>query len=316
MSALVELDMRPPEVIVRPMLTFDRAADDFLDDCARLQWSPRTIVTYGRTYRLFGDELPREYDVAKIVTDDIRRFLGRRRHLALGTVAGMESHLASLFKSLYMANPPKIARNPMDSLPRTRRKAPEDLDVTIVSSDDVRRLLKAAETWPERLAVGILAYLGPRRRAVALLRLSDYDQKGERMRFREKGGKIIWKPIPLELTVTLQSAIRAGVYENEDYLVPAEGYLVRKGDRDDRVIWRLVKKVAARAGVETDVHALRRAFAVAYLEANPRDTESLRLLMGHRNIATTQRYWSALDRDRAMEQVRTLSWADNTQVAV
>lgn len=86
-----------------------------------------------------------------------------------------------------------------------------------------------------------------------------------------------------------------------DYLVPPEGYLTRNDDRDDRVISRLVKRVAQRAGVDAHVHDLRAAFAVYYLEANPGDVEALQELMGHRSIATTHVYQRKLGKQAAMD---------------
>jgi integrase len=300
----VSLDLREPEVIIRPVLTFDWAADDFLSDCHRRGFTERTIRTYERTYDEISRRLPRDLDVSKVTIDDLRRYLATKAHLAPGTVAGIEAHLASLFKALYLDG--KIARNPVDRLPRTRRRRPEDLEVTTVDVADVPRLFAAAQTWPERLALAILVYMGPRRRAVARLRLADYDRLHGRLRFREKGGKVVWKPVPDELRSLLEAAIAAGAIE--DYLVPPEGYLQRKGDRDDRVIWRLVKRLADRAGVEAHVHALRAAFAVYYLERFPGDVEALKELLGHRSIATTQVYLRKLDRATAMERVRGLSW--------
>ena len=41
---------------------------------------------------------------------------------------------------------------------------------------------------------------------------------------------------------------------------------------------------------------------------HPGDVEALKELMGHRSIATTQVYLRKLDRQRAMERVRDLSW--------
>ena len=82
----------------------------------------------------------------------------------------------------------------------------------------------------------------------------------------------------------------------------------RKDERDDRVIYYLVKKIAKRAGVEAHVHALRAAFAVKYLETNPGRLLELKELMGHRNLANTQIYLRRLDRQRSMETVRPLSW--------
>jgi integrase len=290
------------------MLTLNRAADDFLGDCRRRGWSERTITTYRRTYDELADRLPDDYDVAKVTTDDLRRYLGKKSHLAPGTVAGIEAHLASLFKWLLMER--KIAKDPMAMLPRTRRQRPADLDVVTVSTDDVRRMLFAAEGWTERICIGVLVYTGCRRRAASDLRLADYDRARRRIRFCEKGGKTIWKPIPDELDQLLEAALAAGVYETDDYLIPSQGPRMqwRRGDRDDRIVWRIVKKVAARAGVEAHTHALRAAFACFYLETHERDTIALKELMGHSTIATTEIYLRKLDKQREMERVRDLSW--------
>jgi integrase len=170
-------------------------------------------------------------------------------------------------------------------------------------------MLHAAQGWSERISLAILCYMGPRRRAVARLKLRDYDRLHGGLCFREKGSKVIWKPVPDELRSLLEAAIADGVIGHaDDYIVPPEGHLSRKGDRDDRIIWRLVKRVADRAGVQAHVHALRAAFAVFYLERHPGDIEALKELMGHRSIATTQIYLRKLDRANAMERVRDLSW--------
>lgn len=306
-ESLVHLERDAPEVIIRVMLTVDRALDLYLGDLARLNYSERTRSTYARLLDKFCDRLPVDYDVSKITTDDCRRFLDTFQRRSRGTQAHAESVLSSFLKWLYFDG--KIARNPMDRLPRTKRQRAEDLDVVAIDGRDVPKLLRAASSWSERLALGILCYMGPRRHAVALLRLRDFDQVHGRLRFREKGGKIVWKPIPHDLLGMLKAAIAAGVIRDpDDYLVPPEGPLQRKTERDDRVIWRLVKKVADRAAVETHVHALRAAFAVYYLEQHPGDLEALQELMGHTDPKTTRVYLRKLDRNAAMERVRDLSW--------
>jgi hypothetical protein len=93
----------------------------------------------------------------------------------------------------------------------------------------------------------------------------------------------------------------------DDYLIPSES-THRNGERDDRVIWKAVKRAADRAGIDAHVHALRAAFAVYYLERNPGDLEALQPLMGHRSLATTQIYLRRLHKETAMERVRGLSW--------
>ena len=92
-------------------------------------------------------------------------------------------------------------------------------------------MLQAARGWSERIALGILCYTGARRRAVANLRLRDYDRLHGRLRFHEKGAKVIWKPVPDELRSLLEAAIAEGaIVEADDYLVPPEGYRQRVGD--------------------------------------------------------------------------------------
>lgn len=72
------------------------------------------------------------------------------------------------------------------------------------------------------------------------------------MRFREKGSKIITNPIPAELVAVLQTLREGGVVDTkpESYVIPMPRRQRRAGDRDDRIIWRTVKKLGERAGVE------------------------------------------------------------------
>ncbi len=318
MTPAIVLDFDEPRVIIRAMLTPDRAIDDFLGDCRSLRWSERSIRSYGDTLYRFADSLPVGIDVSKVTADHIRRYRATRSHLAVGTVAGEEAHISSWLKWLRTTG--KITRNPMDEVARTKRVPAEELDVVTVETIDVPRLLEVAAPSTERNALAIASYLGPRRHAIALLRLSDYD--GHAIRFKEKGSKTIVKPVPGELAHVLDASIargeispRASFQPDDPYLVPPEGYLSRVGHRDDRVIWRVIKRVAARAGVDAHVHALRAAFAVFYLEQNQNDADallSLKDLLGHRSLNTTLLYLRRRNKQAGMESVRSLSWAGNT----
>jgi integrase len=298
-------------IIVRPMLTTSQATDLFLGDLGLQAYSPRTISTYRRVLYKFCDRLPDDQDITKVSPDDCRRFLNLSNHLAAGTRGHTYSVLSSFFSWLYHTE--KIKRNPLDRIERPKRVPADDLDVVTVSGNEVRVLLEAAQGWTEKLSVAIPAYMGARRHAVATLRLSDYDQERGRIRFKEKGGKVIWKPVPDDLARLLNTAIADGaITKLEDYLVPPAGGLVRKGERDDRVIWRAVNNVAKGTGVKCHVHSLRAAFAVFYLEQNPGDLEALKELMGHSSLTTTQIYLRKLNKGVAMERVRSLSWGTST----
>lgn len=301
-------------VIVRDMLTIERAIADFLADCRARRWSERSIKSYGDTLYRFSARFAVDTDITRITADEIRRYRAvRQRHLSPNTIAGEEAHIAAFTKWLTVAE--KIRRNPMDLVKRTKRVAPEDLQVKTIASEDVVRLLAEARPGPEKNAVAIPAYLGPRRHAIALLRLSDWDRSKGTITFREKGQRAITKPVPHELAEILDGSVRrgeiaahAGHQPADPYLVPPEASLRRPGDRDDRVIWRLIKNVAGRAGIDTHVHALRSAFAVFYAESTDDDEYGLRKLLGHKNPAATQVYLRRRDDVAAMERVRTLSW--------
>ena len=299
-------------VIVRDMLTITRATDLFLGDLTRRGYSQRTVDTYRRILDKLADHVPVDTDVGQVTQDDCRRFLDKWNKKSPGTRAHCYAVLSSFFKWMYRAE--KIKRNPMDRLEKPKRPAAEDLDVTMVSSEDVKRLLGACETWTEKLALSIACYLGPRRAALAQLRLRDYDETHARIRFYEKGGKVIWKPVPEKLATLIHLAMDDPEILNgpDDYLIPPEGNLSRTGPRDDRVIWRVVKRVSDRAGVDAHVHSLRAAFACFYLEQNPGDLAGLKDLLGHRALSTTQVYLRKLDKEAGMERVRGLDWGDNT----
>jgi site-specific recombinase XerD len=307
--AQVSVDTRPAEVIIRDMITLDRAIDDFLSDCRARGWSERSITSYAATLHRFADRLPKDLDVSKITPDDLRRYrASRQRQLSRNTIAHEDAHLSSWLGWLYRNG--KTNGNPMDKLERTKRTPSDELEVVSVATVDVRKLLEEARPGTERNTLSILAYLGPRRHAVAMLKLSDYDQREKTIRFREKGSKTIVKPVPDELASILDASIAAGeiLPAPDDYLVPPEGYLHRPGERDDRVIWRVVKKVAERVHVEAHVHSLRAAFAVFYLEMYPDDLIGLKDQLGHRSLSTTLIYLRRRDRQAGMERVRDLSW--------
>ena len=121
---------------------------------------------------------------------------------------------------------------------------------------------------------------------------------------------MIVKPIPTEFAELLRAAVGAGAIgaSADSYVIPMARGQRRDGERDDRVVWRTIKRLGERAGVEVHPHSLRAAFAVRFLETHPGEIEALQRLMGHARMETTQIYLRRLDRERAMERVRDLSW--------
>ena len=178
-----------------------------------------------------------------------------------------------------------------------------------MTGDQVRRLFDVCETWPELLCLATFAYSGARRAAVSKLRWRDIDRERGVMTFREKGGKIVRKPLPDTYAAILNAAIEVGAVSiaPREYVVPSER-LPRRAERDDRVIYRIVKRLGARAGVDVHPHALRHAFSVRFLEQHPGEIEALQRILGHSKLETTQRYLRSMEQERLMERMRDLNW--------
>jgi integrase len=289
-----------------------RAIDLWTGELARAGRTPSTRASYERYLFKFVKQLERsrpDVKASEVTTNDCRLFLDGWNGRSASTVCSIHSALSGLFKWLYLEG--EIDVNPMVRISRPRRPRPDDVDVVLVTPGDVERMLRASEDWQELLCLSVLAYLGPRRDSASRLRWRDVDLDKGTMRFREKGSKVSVKPMPLELQGIVRAAYESGQVEcrADDYVIPnRRPGAVRRAERCNKIIWETVLRVAERIGVRATVHALRRAFAVAFLTSHPGAIESLQALMNHARIDTTQVYLRAFNKSKAMEAVRDLSW--------
>jgi integrase/recombinase XerD len=304
--------MRPPDLEERLMarkarVFVDHAVELYLGELVRRGRSPETVRIYRWIFALFTDA-HEHLMPAEITTDHCRRFLDRWNGCSPSTVAQRVSALTGFFE--FLRDEDIVETSPMERIRRPRRLRAEDTDVVTVSADEVRRILAGCETWQEFLCIAVLIYLGARRNAVSQLRRRDVDLEAGTMRFREKGRKVIVKPIPYELLEVLRIAEQQHLWvSGEDYLVPnRRPTMVRRQERANKVIYETVTKVARRVGVRTHVHALRAAFAVAFDEAHPKEVIALKELMGHARLEQTMVYLRRKNKAAAMEAVRDLSW--------
>jgi integrase/recombinase XerD len=289
-----------------------RAIDLWMGELARAGRTESTRFSYERYLFKLAEHLERskpDVSVREVTTNDCRSFLDHWNGRAPSTVCSIHSALKGLFSWLYLEG--EIDANPIDRIARPRRPRPEDVDVVILTRADVENMLQACKTLQEFLCMSVLAYTGTRRAAASKLRWRDVDLVEGTLRFKEKGGKVAVKPMADDLLEILKSVSRSGDVrcKPDDYVIPNRRLAtVRRSERSDKVIWETVRKVAERVGVKATVHALRRAFAVAFLESHPGALESLQALMNHSRIDTTQVYLRALNRSKAMEAVRDLSF--------
>lgn len=299
---------------IRRMNELNYAMDAYLGDLARAGRTRDTRTKYQWVLWQLADFLEREgvVECDRITPELCRRFLNRWVGASASTQALGWTVLNQFCRFLKAET--VLADNPMENIPRARRARPEDLDVVNVSSGDVERLFEAADGWQEILCLAVLAYMGPRRRAAANVRRRDVTimfEDGEwrgSVRFKEKGGKAIVKPMPGELVALIRAADEQHVWASEnEYLIPNRG-AARNVERSPKVVYDTVKKIARRAGVNCHVHALRAAFAVRMDELNPGRLVAVKELLGHSRIETTMVYLRRQDKTREMELVRGLTW--------
>ena len=183
------------------------AIDLFIGDLARQGDKPSTLSTYRFKLNRLADDVRDAY-VEDIGLRDYERFLNRWVGAAASTLAGSVS-LVRVF-SRFLWERGYTAEDVAYPLKRPRKPRPEDLDVVTVSGGDVARMLAGCETWQEFLCLTTAVYLGARRKALARVRLSDVDFAAGTIRFSEKGGKVITKPLPDEYVEILRVAGRKG----------------------------------------------------------------------------------------------------------
>jgi integrase len=298
-------------------MRIDRAVDRYVGELARAGRQPSTRFSYERYLFKLVTQVERtrpDPDVRDVTTDDCRAFLDRWIGSSPSTVCSIHSALNGFFGWLFLEG--EIDANPMARIRRPRRPRPEDVAVVIVTAADVERMLAACDDWQEFLCLAVLAYTGVRRDSASRLRWRDVDLVAGTVRFREKGSKVAVKPVPNELLEILRSAVESTEVncKPDDYVIPNRRLAsVRRGERSNKIIWETVLRVAERVGVRATTHALRRAFAVEFLTSHPGALEALQALMNHSRIDTTQVYLRALNRTKAMEAVRDLSWGSGFQ---
>jgi site-specific recombinase XerD len=164
---------------------------------------------------------------------------------------------------------------------------------TVLSKEEVWRMLKVAKLLKHRILIGLLYGCGLRCMEVRSLRLSDLDFDRKQLKVVQgKGKKDRYVPLSEHLIRGLIKYIEAE--KPQDYLFGAVNGRAG-GAFDSRysqkgVQWA-VKQVSKDAGIKKDVHVhtLRHSFATHLLE-DGMDIVTLKNLLGHENLETTMEY--------------------------
>jgi len=166
--------------------------------------------------------------------------------------------------------------------PRRSRRLPQ-----VPTREEVRRLLQAAVTEEEVLAVNLLVYTGMRVSELASLRCEDIDLESGLVRVLGKGGRERVLVAPPHLLPLLRKRVEALGGAGPLFPSPIDptrpvSYVT---------IERMLRRLAKRAGLRRRItpHMLRHYFATTMLQAGL-DIREVQELLGHSSLSTTQVY--------------------------
>ena len=170
--------------------------------------------------------------------------------------------------------------------PQDRRRLP-----TVLSREEVARLIDAAGTLFRRTLLMTLYATGMRRSELARLKVSDIDSQRMIIRVVEgKGGKDRDLPLSPALLETLREYWRWR--KPRLYLFPTRTCCHRLDQPiSDKTVWIACSDAARRGGIRKRVtpHTLRHSWATHLLEAGT-DLRTIQVLLGHGNLETTAQY--------------------------
>ena len=255
-----------------------------IEDMSVRGFTAKTRHDYIRSVAGFAAFLGRSPDTA--TAEDIRRFQLHQSELGMRAPA-MNSTVAALrFFFTYTLDRPEISRK----LIRLRypRKLP-----TVLSADEVARLLAAAKSLKHRAALAVAYGAGLRVAEVASLKVGDIDSTRMLIRVeRGKGGRDRNAMLSPDLLTLLrawwQDGRRQGVMLPGGWLFPGQDPTKRITTRQ---LSRVVEDAAQAAGITKNVspHTLRHSFATHLLEDGV-DIRVIQVLLGHAKLDNTALY--------------------------
>ena len=240
-------------------------------------FSPKTVGTYLFHSRKFLEFIKKE---PKVITEEnAKRYIA---HLMSGLKYSPRSVNLALSALKFFHN--EIVKNPAFNAvkaPKTEKKLP-----TVLTKDEIRRLIGSIENPKHRLLVEFMYSAGLRVSECVSLKVDDLDFSEKMGKIRHgKGNKERYIILSESLISHLSDYIRTKKDESS-YIFSVKGRPITV-----RQAQKVVKEAAYRAKIRKRVfcHALRSSFATHLLEAGT-DIRVIQELLGHADLSTTQIY--------------------------
>jgi len=256
---------------------------NFLDELKIKNNSPRTIESYKQTLMEFYHHIKK--DSNEITREDIHNYLIflNERGLQKSTIALKLAILKSFFK--FLLKHKKININPTVGFSvRVEKKIPEFL-----SENEIKVLLETIEDPLEKAIFELLYATGMRASELCGLNISDINWEKRIIKVQGKGGKERF----VLFNESAERALKIYLAQTNQSYPPSESVneialFTINGKRITRnQVYRIVRKYlkTERKGP----HILRHTFATHLLNRGA-DLVSVKELLGHADIKTTQKY--------------------------
>ena len=250
----------------------------FIDDLRLRNYARRTIDTYVSRIACFAKHFGRSPDL--LGPDEVRAF---QLHLLERRVSWSSFNQAvcalRFFYRTTLGRPEQLPLIPFGKRPKTLP--------SVLSPDEVLRLLNTAPPGRDRVLLQVAYGCGLRLGELLHLRVTDIDSARMVIHVRHgKGAKDRLVPLSLRLLEELRAYWRT--CRPRTWLFPgqtADGSMT--GSNVQRRFGRLVKQVGL--SKHCSMHTLRHSYATHLLEAGV-DVLTLKALMGHNSLQTTARY--------------------------
>ena len=283
-----------------PISDRSRAAiEGFLDAYwAERNLAPNTVTAYRSDLTRFGEFLEaRGSHIERAARVDVLEYLATQADSPPRTIARRLSALRRLYS--WMLREARVTENPCERVdaPRLGRPLPGTL-----SEAEVEALLDAPDTATpkglrDRTMLELLYATGLRVTELVSLELDQLNLSQGVVRVRGKGGRDRLVPFGEEAQAWLERYLSSA---RGELLGPAlsramfPGRVPRRGAASGmtrQAFWYLIKAHALSAGIGRPIspHTLRHAFATHLLNHGA-DLRVVQLLLGHRDISTTQIY--------------------------
>lgn len=289
-----------PEVTARMSIT--DACETYLAEVKALK-KGATYESYKRDLEWFKTHLRRSA-VGKVTRKDIIHLFSVGRDLGLSQGTINRAVMVGLMAIRNAGATVAMKKGDWPPIPKT--------EVTTYDPDQILMFFKAC-TDDEKLLFQTYLMTGFRNREVATLRWSDIDAVRATLRvcarpeykFTPKSHEERTVPVPAQLIRSLH-AHRRGT--KSALVFPTKPHPKRKnygGDAPDAHHLELCKEIADRAGLDPSLfwlHKWRHTYATNMLQSGV-DIKSLQVLLGHKNIMTTERYLKSLHIDEIRSKV-------------